>query len=288
MFYTGFKPLTAFPFVRDHSYTEFVPCEALRPYVRCFWGSEKPYAEKPTDAAVNRLVTPDTCMDIIFHVNHTKNQISGKFCGIDDMPFYTGISHSQHLVSVFGIRFYAWTAFLFADDSMKLVKNQYFDAKQYFYKLTKEMESVLLEIKHIRNRIEYAQKCLLRCLCIKREQPVLTESVGILLSHRGSVRVDHLAEQICVSKRQIERVFSEYAGISPKALASLIRYQYVWRETLYSKNFNIADAVFRYGYADQPHLLKDFKKYHGLNLREAKQRAQKNVAFLQDGTEKLL
>lgn len=288
MFYTGFEPLTASPFVWDHSYIELAPCTALRPYVRCFWGSREPYKEKGTDAAVHRLVTPDTCMDIIFHVNYTKNQISSRFCGIDDTAFYTGDAHSENLVSTFGIRFYAWTAVLFADDSMKLVKNQYFDAKQYFYKLTKELESVLPEMKDIKSRTEYAEKCLLRCLSIKKERSVVAESVGILLSHQGNMRMDRLAEKICVSKRQVERVFHEYVGISPKSLASLIRYQYVWRETLYSKYFNIADAVFRYGYTDQPHLLKEFKKYHGLSLQEAKQRAQKNVAFLQDGAEKLL
>ncbi len=65
-----------------------------------------------------------------------------------------------------------------------------------------------------------------------------------------------------VSQRQLERLFADYVGISPKKLAGLIRYQYLWRDILRYGTSDIQDAVFRYGYADQAHLLNDFRKYH--------------------------
>ena len=54
-FHRRFHPLTAHPFDREDC-AEYPPCEALRPYVRCFWG---PVARK------YGLVVPDACADII-------------------------------------------------------------------------------------------------------------------------------------------------------------------------------------------------------------------------------
>ena len=58
-----------------------------------------------------------------------------------------------------------------------------------------------------------------------------------------------------------------------------MRYQSLWRELVTAPNFSVLDAVERYGYTDQSHLLRDFRKYHGISLTVAQQKA---VGFLQD------
>lgn len=93
-----------------------------------------------------------------------------------------------------------------------------------------------------------------------------------------------LTQDILVSSRQLERLFLEYIGISPKSFASMVRYQYLWNELLYENNFNIADAVYKYGYSDQAHLCHDFKKYHSMNLSDAKKFALQNVGNIQDNS----
>lgn len=35
-----YMPLTASPYRRDKFHIEIPPCDALKPYVRCFWGTE--------------------------------------------------------------------------------------------------------------------------------------------------------------------------------------------------------------------------------------------------------
>lgn len=35
----------------------------------------------------------------------------------------------------------------------------------------------------------------------------------------------------------------------------------------------IADAVCKYGYTDVPHLMREFKRYHSMNIREAREMA---------------
>ncbi len=37
--FTCYTPITAMPYSRSESYVEIEPCAALKPYIRCFWGS---------------------------------------------------------------------------------------------------------------------------------------------------------------------------------------------------------------------------------------------------------
>ena len=93
--YQIYTPITAAPFAHHERHTEISPCSALKPYVRCFWGSEWPYKAGENEVIPRNLVTPDTCMDIIFTVNETKNRIDSSFSGIDDRAFQAGGSLMQ-------------------------------------------------------------------------------------------------------------------------------------------------------------------------------------------------
>lgn len=39
-----------------------------------------------------------------------------------------------------------------------------------------------------------------------------------------------LKQETLIGERQLERLFSEYVGVSPKSLASMVRYQYLWSD----------------------------------------------------------
>ncbi|MDE6727531.1 MAG: helix-turn-helix domain-containing protein, partial [Oscillospiraceae bacterium] len=64
-------------------------------------------------------------------------------------------------------------------------------------------------------------------------------------------------------------------GISPKCFSGLVRYQMLWREMALCGDFNVLDAVEKYGYTDQAHLLNDFRKRHLMNPKQALEYAKK-------------
>lgn len=280
-FFQIYRPITGTPFQCDDSYREYEPCEALKPYVRCFWGSRRPYREEKGEYGVSTVI-PDTCMDIIFDVNFTDNYINSSFCGINDSSFHSDRKVEKScVVSTFAVRFYAWSAVFFAEESMSGVKNGFFDADSHFSSIRKEIAPLLFDVTSINERIPLVETVLMRHLKPERKDRIVTEAVGEMLRHRGNLRMDKLAGEIHVSNRQIERVFKENMGVSPKTLSSLIRYQYVWREALFQRNFQMQDAVGKFGYTDQSHLLREFKKYHSLSIRKALENARKDVGFLQ-------
>lgn len=199
-----YRPLTATPFKRNSFYTENPPSKELQSYIRCYWGTENSLIQIENDNTPE-LVIPDTCVDIIYHIDYTDNIVTGGFCGVNDCSFH---AHNNgtigHTVSTFAIRFYAWSAYAFCDDSLQSTMNGYFD---------------------VGSRFEWLDKII---------RPKL-----------------------------LERLFHEYVGITPKKLSNLIRYQFLWRDSLCEPDFDVLSAVYKFGYTDQSHLLREFKRYHG-------------------------
>lgn len=275
-----FHPVTAVPTKKNCRYIEILPCDILRPYIRCFWGMEKSIIVEKTDIITRELVIPDTCMDIIFDMNYTENRIDSKFCGINDKTFEIVEKNDKTKeISSFAIRFYAWTAILFAEEDMKDIKNKFFDVSQYFSKIKKQIEPYLFETLTIQEYVDIVEKILISNLHLKYRNPIVEEAIFQMLTHYGNIKVFDIAKEIHISTRQLERIFKENIGISPKKMSSLIRYQYLWNDIVFGSNINIQDAVIRYGYTDQSHLLRDFKHYHTMLPHKAKKLACLESSF---------
>lgn len=233
-----------------------------------------PYRQYKAEEPVQDIVIPDTCMDIIFTVDYTGNQLFGRFCGIDDRTFITSHEGDEERdMSIFAIRFYPWSAFLFAEESMNGTKNGFFEPGVHFSGLQKEMERLLFDVAGMKERIRIAERYLLNRIRLKRNRPVFADALYEILKRRGNVEIGRLSKEVHASGRQIERIFQESMGISPKRFASLVRYQYLWRDMLFSTRFQAVDAVYRYGYVDQSHMLHDFKRFHTMNPEEARNHA---------------
>lgn len=251
-----FKSITANPHQRP-SYTEIPPCEALAPYVRCFWISKNDNQNE-----YNSLVIPDICMDIIVTDN------SADFCGINNRSFFS----ANNDVQFFGVRFFAWSVALFTDKDMINALNSYGVADEYFPDFPTE------DILHssLENKIKIVEKYLLKRLNTRRENSDVMNSLYRIISTDGRTSVADLSDFCAISRRQLERKFAEQIGVSPKQMINLLRYQLLWQNCV-NPDFNALDSVEKFGYFDQSHMLNEFKKYHGISLGKARE----NVAFLQ-------
>lgn len=87
-----------------------------------------------------------------------------------------------------------------------------------------------------------------------------------LLYHRGTATVSAWAHELFISSRQLERLLGEYWGMTPKKGSALVRYQALYQEICHGTLTDVQDAVARYGFADQAHLCREFRRYHGENV----------------------
>ena len=252
----NFKTITANPYKRS-TYIEIEPCEALKPYIHCFW-----YSKSDGTTKYKTLIIPDLCMDIILYDN---NGFNAKFCGINNNSYYSIGTDVEH----FGIRFYSWAAALFSDETMCGALNAYDSAQKYFSDFSNQTAEEILCADSLFEKKRLAEKYLLKKLGKRSIEPVVLNSIFYAISRNGKETVADLSDYNAVSKRKLERDFLSTTGISPKQMISLIRYQLLWQDAV-KKDFNVLDRVDKFGYYDQPHLLKEFKKYHGLTLSEAR------------------
>lgn len=248
-----YRPILSTPFGRE-GYREIAPCESLKPYIRCFW----------TDINTERsvLVIPDTCMDIIFRI-YNNGVDGGFFCALDGSSYYSENSGAE----LFGIRFYAWTAQLFSRRDLSGSGGMAFPAEEFFdgvSELKKKIQNACFE-----ERAVAAEKWLIKQSEKIRANNDLLNAVDFIIKNRGTLEISELCTYTAVSARQLERLFARSMGASPKAFSGLVRYQLLWREMVAGGGFNVLDAVEKYGYSDQAHLLNDFRRHHRMNPTQA-------------------
>jgi AraC-like DNA-binding protein len=78
--------------------------------------------------------------------------------------------------------------------------------------------------------------------------------------------MDHLADEQHVSRRQIERDFTRWLGVSPRHLSQVARVQGVARQA--HAGASLAAAAAEMGFADQSHMNRAVRQLTGLTPRE--------------------
>lgn len=245
-----YTPILSTPFGR-RGYRETAPCAALAPFLRCFW-------EDDHTSAREILVIPDTCMDIIFKIGK-----GGFFCGMDESSFYSADNGAE----MFGIRFYAWTARLFSKRDFSGSGGRKFDLFEFFDGV-EELICAIQTANSFEERAAAAEKWLSERLCDISPDNDLLNAADLIIGKHGAVNIGDLCMHTAVSARTLERLFMRNMGVSPKAFSALVRYQMLWQDML-RPGFDVLDAVEKFGYSDQPHLLNDFRRRHLMNPRSA-------------------
>lgn len=264
-------PITANP----AQVTEYQPSEPLQPFIRCFWGFEISHnpseethlvaEESFLDIPKMETIIPDTCMDIIWRLDGSTGTTNTFFSGINDAPFEVPDA-SERTISCFGIRFHFWAVHYFADDHLRNVLNAHVDVEQYFTSFKSELAPLLEQARSMKERITVAEAFLFRLLERKgRTNDRMMNAIYTLVKQKGLITAEELEASANLSSRQLERLFQEYIGVSPKKTADLVRFQNVWREMyqLSGRSKNIQDLIFEYRFSHQSHFINNFKKYAG-------------------------
>lgn len=88
------------------------------------------------------------------------------------------------------------------------------------------------------------------------------EAVTLILSSNGTVTVRELCRALSLSERQLERLFKQYVGLPPKFYARVIRFSQIFKHIQKGDPF-WTNTVYRTGFYDQAHFIKNFKEFTG-------------------------
>jgi len=89
------------------------------------------------------------------------------------------------------------------------------------------------------------------------------EIVAMILQDRDLKTVDALAARTGVTKRSLQRLFSEYVGVSPKWVIRRYRLHELVERCHSGETLDYPQVALELGYFDQAHLINDFRSIVG-------------------------
>lgn len=90
--------------------------------------------------------------------------------------------------------------------------------------------------------------------------PRAHHGLGQILRHQGQQPINQLSEDLNLSQRRLQQLFSHYFGLSPKALSRIAKMQFHSFQLL---NGLSLDDIIPDGYFDQSHFIHELKKQTG-------------------------
>jgi AraC-like DNA-binding protein len=265
-----FKPLQGSGQLAAYRYMELAPSPALRDFVCCYWFSqpndEAEQAAVLCEQAVHDRVLPDGCSDIVFERNGAHGGYTIRYCGLFDHSF-TIAYDKAHVYDSFGIRFFPGGAHALLGLTVTEFKNQHQPLELLWPRLAEELHSRLCGLHAVEAIVELLEQCLLGPMGAmdKEINSTVQNLLYRIFSLRGNVSVADLAESEVISSRQINRLFHQWVGASPKSFSEIARFQYVLGDLRKqdARYRTIAELAAANGYFDQAHMIREFKRFYG-------------------------
>lgn len=258
-------------------YKETRPSEPLARHVKCLWTLETDRAtalDTLGDRASSDLerILPDGCMEIIFNLADpfVQHHLDGTF-ELQPRTLLVG-QMSRHVlirpagrVRLLGVRFWPGGAYPFLGFPQNEITDNILNLDSVWGGAAPDVEARIHDAGTRSRRLAVIEAHLLAELNRVREGETLNVAVGAILRTGGRLPVEKLADDAGLSRRQLDRLFKTRVGLPPKLLSRIIRFQRVFG-ALECDDIarRWAQLAVECGYSDQPHMIKDFKAFAGV------------------------
>lgn len=252
-------------------YAEHPPSPALANYLEVIWFVSEDDAAAPDLA---ERVLPDGCIEWIFHLGAPFRRFVNGAWEVQPRSFVVGeltrfiLLQPTGPAATMGVRFRPGGAYRFMPAPLHLLTDETVRTDDIWGLEGKYLEEAVLAARTDNLRKDLIEGFLLSRLQVTSPRPRFDAAVLEIISSRGQTRVDHLADRIGWSPRQLEREFRLSAGLSPKSLARIIRFQNLLQLVGESRLRDWAGLALAGGYADQPHMVREFREFCGQSPTE--------------------
>lgn len=249
------------------------PSGILKEYIQHYWTLET----SDDEGEVCERVIPQGNLQLMFHYRLPfVVKTEGSLVLTQPRSLVTGMSNSSFDVSTCGesgviaVSFYPVGACQFFRFSLDELENKSLDLRDIFYKQIAEVEEKLAEAENMSGRI-----CIIEQFLLSRFKPVreadflmVRQGVELIRQNKARLSTSDLSDYLWTSPKSLERKFASLLGKTPKQYMRLWRFQEIAKVLSKSRNIDFLDCMFRYGYFDQPHFIKDFKSFSGYTPSE--------------------
>jgi AraC-like DNA-binding protein len=96
----------------------------------------------------------------------------------------------------------------------------------------------------------------------------------------GTLPVSQVANAVHATVRTLERNFKQSSGHTIKDVSGLIRFEQVRNQLWLYPDTSLAGLAYEFGYTDQSHLSREFKRYSGTTPAAFARKIKKEGKFL--------
>lgn len=251
------------------NYEEFHPSPVLSQLVDMYWYSS--FEAGQSEFSPLQYCLPDGMVELIVHLGDHSSQgiVNGRWVtfpesllvGIMEKPVIWKMSGGT---SLFGIRFKPEGLSTLMRSPISELANSFVDAGLILDKQVSSIIQNLKEAKDNQRRIFFIEAYLQNQLRRhESRQNCFSTAVHLIRNGQPGYSVADLSKAVCISERQLQRVFKENMGIGPKSYSRIIRFRKVKQFLQTNSKVSWVDIAFDFGYADQAHFIRDFKAFSG-------------------------
>jgi AraC-like DNA-binding protein len=270
------------------AYREFEPCEALRPYVRAFFSFTtdsrrahglhrrrpiRDIAFRPGQPFWSRLFA-DGHVSIVFslgsgyRIDNLWHPPAGGPAGhvIGAMDRAQAASHGESLTQV-GAYFRPSASYLFTGVPASELTGRVVSIADLWGSTSEMTEAGICLADGEDQRMDCLERALLDRARHGRIHTTALDVAGLaasVMSQQGRVTVASLAASAGVSRQYLTRVFRESTGVTPKLYGRLARFQAALAHASRAEGADWARAAAETGYADQSHMIAEFRRFSGV------------------------
>ena len=252
-----------FPHLADVGFERMAPSPALRPFVQWYWSIR---SNGRISHMREEFMHADGSVGLVFNWGDAL-QLNGSY--YPQAATINGVwLRSQRLqlagqVEAFGILFQPGGAFpLFGMPLDELVDTAVLPAYLPPNQLS-QLHEQLYVLPTMTAKAVVVEKWLMQRLIRGQEtSPLVNSSLAMLTNTHGQLPIQHVADSVYVSVRQLERLFKTQVGLSPKKYGRLMRMRQA-REAL-KQNHTLVDVAHAHGFYDQAHFIREFNSVIGM------------------------
>lgn len=245
------------------------PSVYLAQYVKQYWSLENCI---PTGKEHIQRIVPNGLFELIFYFDDKPKSMDHQKL-ISDNTIITGQLKSYYdlkitgTLSLFAIDFLPHGLSMVLNLPMTEIFNQSVPLKFIIKDTVNKLEDELSSEETFEKKIRIAENFLISQIH-KNEKKYnyerIRQAVNLINQTKGFLKIEDLASELFLSRKQFERTFSDFIGTSPKQFLKIVRFQ----NAIYAKSkntvLNLTEIAHKCGYYDQAHMINDFKTLTGI------------------------
>lgn len=243
----------------------YKPCKLLQPYVRYYWVFN-------SCQMMNTYTFPIGCPQIIFHkrtplfipeLGTTQNELT-----ISGQVNFSSRLKADGDVEMIVVVFYPHTMNMFLNTPASSFYNQEISGYDIEDKQLNELTTQVFDCENNNICVNLIEEWLLSRLSMNSHDVTyrvkrINAAIDKLCVAPYTL-VTELSSTCCLGKKQFEREFYLHVGMNPKEYSRIVRFQKALKLMQHQQGkTNQVDLAYTSGYADQSHLIREFKKLCG-------------------------